>query len=52
MTELVIWTNVFDMIVSLTQGIEQYNCRCDCEVNTDNWGMGGDCVTEIRKRSK
>ena len=22
------------------------------EVNTDNWGIGGECVTEIRKRSK
>lgn len=22
------------------------------EVNTDNWGVGGECVTEIRKRSK
>ena len=22
------------------------------EVNTDNWGIGGKCVTEIRKRSK
>ena len=22
------------------------------EVNTDNWGIGGACVTEIRKRSK
>jgi 4-oxalocrotonate tautomerase len=22
------------------------------EVNTDNWGIGGQCVTEIRKRSK
>ena len=22
------------------------------EVNTDNWGIGGDCVTEIRKRNK
>lgn len=22
------------------------------EVNTDNWGIGGDSVTEIRKRSK
>ncbi len=21
------------------------------EVNTDNWGIGGECVTEIRKRS-
>ncbi len=21
------------------------------EVNTDNWGIGGTCVTEIRKRS-
>jgi len=20
------------------------------EVNTDNWGIGGECVTEIRKR--
>ena len=22
------------------------------EINTDNWGIGGECVTEIRKRSK
>ncbi len=22
------------------------------EVNTDNWGIGGECVTEIRKRNK
>ena len=22
------------------------------EVNTDNWGIGGECVTEIRKRGK
>ena len=22
------------------------------EVNTDNWGIGGECVTEIRKRTK
>jgi 4-oxalocrotonate tautomerase len=22
------------------------------EVHTDNWGIGGECVTEIRKRSK
>lgn len=22
------------------------------EVNTDNWGIGGECVTEIRNRSK
>lgn len=22
------------------------------EVNTDNWGIGGECVTEIRTRSK
>ena len=22
------------------------------EVSTDNWGIGGECVTEIRKRSK
>ena len=22
------------------------------EVNTDNWGIGGECVTEIRKHSK
>ncbi|MBT8371762.1 MAG: 4-oxalocrotonate tautomerase family protein [Deltaproteobacteria bacterium] len=22
------------------------------EVSTDNWGIGGKCVTEIRKRSK
>ena len=22
------------------------------EVNTDNWGIAGECVTEIRKRSK
>jgi 4-oxalocrotonate tautomerase len=22
------------------------------EVNTDNWGIGGECVTKIRKRSK
>lgn len=22
------------------------------EVNTDNWGIGGACVTEIRKRGK
>ncbi len=22
------------------------------EVNTDNWGVAGECVTEIRKRSK
>ena len=22
------------------------------EVNTDNWGIGGECVSEIRKRSK
>lgn len=22
------------------------------EVNTDNWGIGGECVTELRKRSK
>ena len=22
------------------------------EVDTDNWGIGGECVTEIRKRSK
>ena len=22
------------------------------DVNTDNWGIGGVCVTEIRKRSK
>jgi len=22
------------------------------EVNTDNWGIGGECVTIIRKRSK
>ncbi|MGD9364268.1 MAG: 4-oxalocrotonate tautomerase family protein [Desulfobacteraceae bacterium] len=22
------------------------------EVNTDNWGIGGECVTEIRKRSR
>ena len=22
------------------------------EVNTDNWGIVGECVTEIRKRSK
>lgn len=22
------------------------------EVSTDNWGVGGECVTEIRKRSK
>lgn len=21
------------------------------EVNTDNWGIGGECVTELRKRS-
>jgi 4-oxalocrotonate tautomerase len=21
------------------------------EVNTDNWGIGGECVTEIRSRS-
>ena len=21
------------------------------EVNTDNWGIGGECVTEIRKRN-
>lgn len=21
------------------------------EVNTDNWGIGGECVTEIRKKS-
>ncbi len=21
------------------------------EVDTDNWGIGGECVTEIRKRS-
>lgn len=21
------------------------------EVHTDNWGIGGECVTEIRKRS-
>ena len=22
------------------------------EVNTDNWGIGGECVTELRKRRK
>lgn len=22
------------------------------EVHTDNWGIGGECVTEIRKRGK
>lgn len=22
------------------------------EVNTDNWGIGGECVTEIRNRNK
>jgi 4-oxalocrotonate tautomerase len=22
------------------------------EVNTDNWGIGGECVTEIRKRNR
>ena len=22
------------------------------EINTDNWGIGGECVTEIRKRPK
>jgi 4-oxalocrotonate tautomerase len=22
------------------------------EVNTDNWGIGGECVTEIRKRNE
>jgi 4-oxalocrotonate tautomerase len=22
------------------------------EVDTDNWGIGGECVTEIRKKSK
>ena len=22
------------------------------EINTANWGIGGECVTEIRKRSK
>jgi 4-oxalocrotonate tautomerase len=22
------------------------------EVDTDNWGIGGECVTEIRKRNK
>ena len=22
------------------------------EVNTDNWGIGGECVTELRKRGK
>ena len=22
------------------------------EVNADNWGIGGECVTEIRKRNK
>ena len=22
------------------------------EVNKDNWGIGGECVTEIRKRNK
>jgi len=22
------------------------------EVNTDNWGIAGECVTEIRRRSK
>jgi len=22
------------------------------EVNTDNWGIGGECVTKLRKRSK
>lgn len=22
------------------------------EINTDNWGIGGECVTEIRRRSK
>jgi len=22
------------------------------EVDTDNWGIGGQCVTEIRKRSR
>jgi 4-oxalocrotonate tautomerase len=22
------------------------------EINTDNWGIDGECVTEIRKRSK
>jgi len=22
------------------------------EVNTDNWGIGGECVTELRKHSK
>ena len=22
------------------------------EVNTGNWGIGGECVTELRKRSK
>ena len=21
------------------------------EVNTDNWGIGGECVTELRKRN-
>ena len=22
------------------------------EINTDNWGIGGECVTELRKRSE